>query len=139
MPFKFNPLTAEFDLVTDNVTFSEQVGVTRLCSPTAVAGDLVMESETTADTVDVAVDNTDIRPVFGIITEKFTTTTCRVMMIGTITGLAGSYTKGRKVFLGTDGNFTSTYPATNYAQTLGVAKETDQIDFKPEFTRVRRI
>jgi len=137
--YVINPFTGKFDTVSDRVSFSEKVAELRNCDVALQVGDLVVESETLADTVETVNDNTDIRPVIGIVADKLTTTLCRVMFIGTVTGLAGGLNKGRKVFLSTTGSFTSTPPITDYVQNLGVAKEGDEVDFNPQLQRVRRV
>ena len=136
--FVINPFSGKFDAVSDQVSFSEKVAELRNCDPSLNVGDLVVESEVLANTVETVTDNADIRPVIGIVSDKLTTTLCRVMFIGTVTGLAGGLTKGRKVFLSTSGSFTSTPPITDYLQNLGVAKEGDEVDFNPQLQRVRR-
>lgn len=135
----FNPFTCKLDLYKQlNLDEFNILTDTRNCLVSATIGDLVMESSTTINTVDVVTDNTDIRPVFGIIISKPTTTTCVILLLGVIAGFGG-LTKGRKIYLSTSGSLTSTPPTTGYLQSLGVAKESDEIDFYPNMQRVKRI
>jgi len=110
---------------------------TRICDNTSEVLDLVFEDDVIINKVKSATNNTDVRPVIGIIVEKITNTSCRVLLLGPVSGFSG-LTKGRKVFLGTDGSVTSTVVTTGYLQCLGTAKEADTIIFNPNFTRVKR-
>jgi len=124
----------EIDSILDN---SSSTIETRVCDNTAQVLDLVFEDNSIANKVISATNNTEVRPVMGIIIEKITATSCKVLLLGTVSGFSG-LTKGRKVFLGTDGSVTSTVVTTGYLQCLGTAKEADTIIFNPNFTRVKR-
>lgn len=136
--YLINPFTGELDAYRDTVTKSRFVVETRDCLASASVGDLVMESETLVNRVDVATDNTDIRPIFAVIIEKTSATECVILLLGQMSGFSG-LTKGRKVFLSTSGGITSTPPTTGYLQSLGVAKEDSIVDFRPNMQRVRRV
>ena len=125
------------ELINNNTEASLLVN-TRTCDISAIVGDLVMESSTSVNTVDVASDNTDLRPVFGIIIEKVDSTTAKILLIGTISGFSG-LTKGNQIFLSITGSITSTPPITGYLQSLGVAKESTEVDFNPKMQRVKRV
>lgn len=133
----FNVFTGQFDYVEKQLEVNNYIKEIRTCDVFASVGDLVMESDSVANKVDVAINNTDIRPVIGIIISKPTTTTCQIMLVGRVSGLSG-LTKGRKVFLSESGELTSTLVNTGYIQCLGVAKEADEIDFNPQLQRVLR-
>jgi len=133
----FNVFTGQFDYVEKQLEVNNYIQEIRTCDVSATVGDLVMESDSVANQVDVAVNNTDIRPVIGVIVDKPTTTTCQIMMVGRVSGLSG-LTKGRKVFLSETGTITSTLVTTGYIQCLGVAKEADEINFNPQLQRVLR-
>ena len=111
--------------------------ILRDCVVGANVGDLVMESLTVANTVDITTNNVDTRPVVGVIVEKPTTTTALIANSGTILGLAG-LNKGKTVFLGVSGDITSIPPTTGYIQYLGVANEVDEVNFQPSIIRVKR-
>ena len=132
-----NPFTGKLEVYKNEVEFSNNIVESRSCLATADVGDLVVESETFVDRVDVAEDNLDIRPVFAIIIEKTSETTCTILLLGQVGGFSG-LVKSRKVFLDVDGSITSTPPTTGYMQSLGVAKEDSVVDFRPNMQRVRR-
>lgn len=133
----FNPFEGKWTVYKEQNNTENFVVDDRTCLASANVGDLVMESETLVNRVDVVVDNSDIRPVFGIIIEKTSDTECVVLMVGVVGGFSG-LTKSRKIFLSTTGSITSTPPTTDYMQSLGVAKEDSVIDFFPNVQRVRR-
>lgn len=139
--YTINPFTGKVVPITkpdsgdDRASF---VVETRFCLASAAVGDLVVESETIVNRVDVVTDNTDVRPVFAVIIEKLSDTECVILLLGQIGGFSG-LTKGRKVFLSTTGTFTSTPPTTGYMQSLGVAKEDSIVDFRPNMQRVLRV
>ena len=109
----------------------------RTCLATAAVDDLVTESDTIAGGVDVATNNTDIKPVIGVIIAKPNPTTATVLFQGQLTGQAG-LTKARKVFLSAAGLITSTAPSSGYVQELGNAIDADKVDFNPQNVRVLR-
>jgi len=136
--YAFNPFTSQFDAIRPaRPEQSESIVSLRNCLVGASIGDLVLESLAIVNGVDTSSDNTDIRPVIGIIISKPTTTTCDVFMLGLLDGFAG-LTKGGKVFLETDGSITQTIVSTGYVQTLGIASDTDTINFNPQTIRVLR-
>ena len=138
LKYVINPFTGQFDAVQlkDNIS-TQTVVVSRVCLASVAVGDLALESETIVNGVDSATNNTDIRPVIGLVIEKPTTTTCKVLLQGTVEGYAG-LTKARKIFLNTDGTVTSTVTSTGYLQCLGTARDVDTIDFNPQINRVKR-
>jgi len=85
------------------------------CDSGAQVGDLARLSYTVDNFVDVAVDNSIKRPIIGVITEKLTSTTCRVTLSGVIDKILD---RGR-VYLSSAGQFTITPPTGGYLQTLG--------------------
>lgn len=133
-----NPFTGEFDSVqVRNNISSQSIVVSRNCLISVSVGDLVMESNLIANGVDEVTNNTDVRPVIGLVLEKPTTTTCKVLLQGTVEGLSG-LTKAGKVFLNTDGTITSTVVSTGYLQCLGTSRDADAVDFNPQLNRVLR-
>ena len=134
----FNPFTAQLDAVqNEQVNSAKSITQIRNCDISALAGDFVMESSSITNGVDVSVNNTDVRPTIGVIIRKLTDTTCEVLFFGTLTGFSG-LTKGRKLFLDTDGTITSTAVTSGYLQCLGTARDSDTVDFNPQLNRVMR-
>ena len=135
--YVFNPFTGDFDSIKTQDSVPSIVFENRNCDISLAVGDLVVESETVVNGVDGAVDNTDIRPVFGIVIKKSSSTVCNVLIIGTVGGFSG-LTKARKTFLSITGTVTSAVPATGYLQCLGNARDVDTVDFDPQLGRVLR-
>lgn len=136
--YTINPFTGQLDAYRNTVDNANNIVESRICLAGAAIGDLVVESATVTNLVETVTDNTDVRPVFAIIIDKPTDTTCTIVLLGRVSGFSG-LTKGSKVFLSTSGGITSTPPTTDYMQSLGVAKEVDTIDFNPNMQRVKRI
>lgn len=124
-------ISAVTDVVEGTVTQKIEIG----CDAGAVVNDLVRLSLTVDNFVDVAIDNTDNRPIIGIIDEKISPTVASVILRGVITqpdplGVG-------KAFLGTDGKFTITgeanFPTSDYQQVLGYSFGTTngKIHFEP--------
>lgn len=136
--YVLNPFTGQLDAYKNTVNNSNNIVESRICLAGAAIGDLIVESDSVTNLVETVTDNTDIRPVFAVIIDKPTDTTCTILLLGRVSGFSG-LTKGSKVFLSVTGGITSTPPTTGYMQSLGVAKEVDTIDFNPNMQRVKRI
>jgi len=111
-------------------------GETRACDASLAPGDLVCESSSITNGVDKVTSNFETRDVIGYVTNKPTTTTAEILFQGTISGTFG-LTKAGKVFLSSNGGFTSTIPSNGYIKTLGQAIDADTIDFDPSITKVK--
>ena len=99
--------------------------------PTAAVNDFVRISITTPSFVDVATNNTDGRPVVGMIIEKLTATTARVAVSGIFPD-SDATTQGI-VYLSATGRLTSTPPGPGgYLQRLGYSFGNGEFDLKPE-------
>jgi hypothetical protein len=120
---------------------AESILVVRSCAAGALVGDYVTESLTISNGVDVATGNSDERGILGVISAKPTSTTANVTLLGKIT-VNAALTKGRNVFLGTDGRPTATAPATGWVQVLGTAIDVDKgvstFDLNPAISRIKR-
>lgn len=138
--YTINPFTGKLDAykTIDVIDKAKSIVETRNCLASANVGDLVVESDVIFDMVDTVTDNTDLRPVFAMIISKPSSTTCEILILGQVTGFSG-LNKGYKVFLSETGGLTSTPPTTGYMQSLGVAKESDTVDFNPNSQRVLRV
>lgn len=108
------------------------------CEASASVGDIVYQDALNDTKVLVNTTNTESKPSIGVIIEKLTTTTCKVLVLGINAGYSG-LSIGSKVFLDTDGTTTSTKPSTGYVQTLGIAVSATQIYFSPNATRVLQV
>lgn len=106
------------------------------CNSSLVVGDLVRESLTDDDKV-LKVTNNTSGPAIGVVMEKTTATTCKVMIIGKVSGQTG-LVRGRKVFVSPSGVATAASPSSNYMQVLGIAISATEYYLKPEFIRVKR-
>lgn len=94
------------------------------CLVGVAVGDLVYPSDTVADDVLECIDNVTTIPAIGIVTQKLTTTSCRVLTYGKYETAIGGLIKSKKVFLGTNGKPTTTVPTAGYIQPIGYC-ETD--------------
>ena len=117
--------------------YVDGIVVIRDCDSSLAAGDLVCESTTITNGVDKVTSNSEARDVIGWVVSKPTSTTAEVLFKGNITGLSG-LTKAGKVYLSTTGTFTATLAVANYVKILGHAIDTNQIDFNPINTKVKR-
>lgn len=88
------------------------------CQNTDVVGDLVILQ--TDDVVQKTSNNTYAGLVLGIINDKPTATTCNIQVSGSRSGYAG-FTRGLPVFVSPTGTPTTTQPASNSIQTIGIA------------------
>jgi hypothetical protein len=113
-------------------------GETRACDASLAVGDLVCESSTITNGVDKVTSNSETRDVIGYVIGKPDATTANILMKGVISGLSG-LTKAGKVFLSSNGGFTSTIPSNGYIKTLGQAIDADTIDFDPSITKVKMV
>jgi hypothetical protein len=134
MKVKFNALKGCFDLVDGPQT---TITIVRPCGAGVNVGDIVHESLTTADIVETSVDNTSVAPSIGVVIAKPTTTSAEVLMYGEYDG-ASSLDLGKKVFLSTIGDFTSTPPTTDYVQNMGFAISVSKVFINPIYVRVKR-
>ena len=117
---------------------AEKIVITRNCSTTSSSGDLVYESDSISNGVDVSTSNTDNRNIVGIILSKPTTTTCRVLFEGTYNVSLSGLSKGDKVYLSNSGAITSAKPTSGYVQILGNAIDSDAVNFKPAQIKFKR-
>ena len=105
------------------------------CESTAQVDDNVRINTSIINRVDVALENTDPRPVIGTIIEKISPTVCRVAVSGVIPDPDGT-TPGI-LYLGNDGRFTNTPPGPgHYRQKLGYSFGNGFLDLKPEKTLI---
>lgn len=137
---RLNPATGELDLVVNPESFTTvpRVVDTYICDSGANIGDLVFESLTTDNYVEVAVDNESIAPVIGVIISKPSSTQAEVLFLGKVGGFSG-LTKGQNVFVSVSGGLTSTLVSTGYHQVMGYATSATEVFIRPQLMRVKRI
>ena len=136
--FLDNPLSGELNVNQRTIPESEiarRVILDFDCLATTAVHDPVYQDPGTAGRVLSNTDNTEVEITIGVVIEKPTTTTCKVLVLGLEDGFSGQ-SIGDKVFLSTSGGLTNTAPSTGYQQVLGVAITTTQILFTPNSTRV---
>lgn len=107
------------------------------CAAGAAVNDAVEFSLVADDTVVVLASNVMNSLCIGFITEKLTATTCKVKVLGPLSGFTG-LTKGVIVFLGVTGAPTHVPPTTGEQQVLGVASSATTIFVKPDMQKVKR-
>lgn len=100
------------------------------CTHTEAPGDIVRLHASTANLVEKTVDNTVNRPAIGVIKDKQSATTCRVVVTGVIDFTIGI---GR-VYLSETGVFTLTSPSNvgGYRQALGYSFGNGKLNLAPE-------
>ena len=135
---KFNAITGQLDLISDEVTQASRVVLTFDCLASVSVKDVVYQDSVTDTFVNESVNNTETQPSIGTVISKPTTTTCNVLILGLEDGYSG-LTIGAKVFLGASGGTASSFPASGYIQTLGIAVSATQIYFQPNTTRVLQV
>lgn len=120
-------------IVVENV---KKIVEEKTCEASAQVGDLVYDSVTDGK-VEIATNNSNIKPVFGVIIEKTSSTECMILLQGEV-DTSETLSDGKKIFLSTSGSFTSSGPSTDYLQCLGIAVSTSRVYFNPSFERVKR-
>ncbi len=133
-----NPLTGLLDLTSIPnprvPPLAEEISFEYDCEPTALIGDLVYLSRTVPDKVEVISVNVYDDLELGTINTKLTPTRCRVLIIGKLRGseyqLSGLQ-PGKTVFVGTDGQATTTAPVSGHRQAIGVATHSDGMILYP--------
>jgi len=108
--------------------------VKRTCQVAAAVNDLVVESATETNGVDVITDNIDVRNVIGVIVEKPDALNALILNKGTIS--VTSVTKSQNVYLSGIGKFTDEQPNKGYIHILGTAVENNLIDFDPTNSKI---
>lgn len=118
-----------------NAQTAERVVITSPCDPATVVGDVMFQSTVTDDTLLPCVNNTSVSQAIGVCTEKINATTCRVLILGRVSGFTGFVTGGR-IFLSPTGKLTTTRPTSGYLHNLGVALSSTEALFIPNNIRV---
>ncbi len=143
MALKWNPFTGTFDIVTGNAPtttdVAEKIADIFGCPVTASVGDVVVPSTTIQDQVDPITSNVFANLGFGVIIEKLTLTTCKVLISGKLEGAANGVsglTFGKVVFIGTNGLLTTTKPNTGHLQKMGMAIKSDAVFLLPSLEKV---
>lgn len=137
---RLNPACGKLELTSDPDVSDKAKKVIEVysCDSGANVGDVVHESLTTDNYVEVSTNNTDIAPSVGVIISKPTATTAEVLHMGKVSGFSG-LTKGKKVFLSTLGTISSVVATTGYLQCMGYALSASEVYIKPSMERVKRI
>ena len=141
-PFKFNPFTGNLDRTATKQTVvetAEKIAETFDCLAGAAVGDVVVPSRTTQNLVLTLSSNVYDDAAFGIIIEKITLTTCKVLISGKLAGAAfglGGLTFGKPLFISTSGTIPTTPPTTGHLQKMGIAIKTDTIFLLPSLEKV---
>jgi hypothetical protein len=122
-----NPVIADVDAIIEELD----------CLASLNVGDLVYDSTSIDNGVDKVTSNSLARIVTGVCIEKTSSTTAKILKEGRISGFS-ALTKGKPVFLGTDGLPTTTYPTTGVRQVLGSSSATGTLYFNPQYDIVIR-
>lgn len=142
MAVRFNPFTGQLDLVAPKQTAidtAEKIADIFGCLASVSVGDVVVPSTTVSDHVDTLSTNAYDNLAFGVVIEKISLTSCKVLVSGKLTGAAfgiSGLTFGKAVFIGTDGSLTTTVPVTGHRQKMGMAIKSDSIFLLPSLEKV---
>ena len=110
-----------FEAISLPGSITVPIGFEALCSASEVIGDPVVFSLTLDKTVERITSNVYTQLVVGIINEKPTVTTCIVIVMGILDGIATGLSRGEAVWVSTSGGLTTTRPVTGHLQGLGIA------------------
>lgn len=110
-----------FEAISLPGSITVPIGFEALCSASEAIGDPVVFSLTLDKTVERITSNVYTQLVVGIINEKPTVTTCIVIVMGILDGIATGLSKGEAVWVSTSGGLTTTRPVTGHLQGLGIA------------------
>lgn len=90
------------------------------CDASAAVGDLVIQSTTTDNKVDVISSNVYDGLVIGVVVEKLSDTRCNIRWSG-LTATATGLTRNKAVFVSLTGTPTTSVPTTGHLQSIGTA------------------
>jgi len=105
----------------------------RNCNATLAVGDLVLTS-TIAFTVDKVLNSLDSRPVIGIVVEKTSTITARILYHGDYTFTGLNLSIGQPIFTSQAGGITQV-SLPGWSQMIGNAVDVNTIHFSPYYQR----
>ena len=114
---------------------AQRVVLTFTCHPSTTVGNVCAQDLVTPNFVFPLVNNSTSNHAIGVCQEKINATTCRLLILGVVTGWSG-LTTGAKLFLSTSGTLVTTKPATGFAHNLGVALSSTEGLFVPNNIRV---
>ena len=120
----------------DSVVGSVTQTILLACESTAAIGDLVRQSLTVDEKVDVATSNDSVVPVIGVIRGKPSPTIAEVVLRGVI-DVSPIPPRGR-VFLSPTGGFSGAFTAPGYQQELGYSFGNGKVHLQPEQTVFKR-
>jgi len=105
------------------------------CDSSVAVNDLVYQDLIVSEEVYKSTNNTHLPKIFGICIQKYTSTRCRVLCMGVVSGYT-DLIKGKFIFWGTSGEITSTKPSDGFLHILGFAISATKIYFSPNNIRV---
>ena len=110
-----------FEAISLPPSITVPIGFEAFCSASELIGDPVVMSLTLDKTVERITTNVYSQLVVGIINEKPTPTTCVVIVMGILDGIAAGLTRGDALWVSPTGGITTTRPVTGHLQGLGIA------------------
>ena len=108
------------------------------CDTTLAIGNLVYFSTAVEESVIKLINNRNVNFAIGIVEEKLTDTTCKVLHYGISLNNYANILLGKKVYLGSNGLPTSTLPNNGYIQVLGTTMYSNILFFNPITTKIKR-
>lgn len=88
------------------------------CDSSVSVGDIVFIS-TTDNKVEANINNRELKKSIGIVIEKITTETAKVLTHGECSISFSGLVRGKKVYISTSGSLTTTIPTTGYLHCIG--------------------
>lgn len=107
------------------------------CETSLAVGDPVYIDTTTANKVLKPVDNFGSEQIIGLVFQKPSPASARVLLLGVCPGFSG-LSEGGRIFLSTTGGITQTKPTNDgYLQRIGVATSGTEILVMPTNSKVK--
>jgi hypothetical protein len=108
------------------------------CDSSVSVGDVVFLSQTVDNYVYSNTDNKESLLSIGIVISKEDTTTAKVQIFGdcslTFTGLE----QGKRVWLSSTGQLTTSVPTDGYVHIIGMCYENNKVFINPELNKLKR-
>ena len=123
----------------DTITVIKKIEKDFFCDTSLTEGDTVYISLSDDNFVIKNVNNTDIvPPTIGVVTEKTSLTTCKVLMSGECNLIFSGLSTGKIIFLSTSGGLTTTAPTTGFIQEIGICYENNKAYINPSYVRTKK-
>lgn len=127
--------TGKLDSSLFAVEYAEKLAEDFTCNVGSVVGDIVIADPAIDLKVLSLSSNIYQNIAFGVIVEKYTDTSCKVLISGKIT-TSETLSPGKPVFISPTGVFTTTPPTSGHRQILGIAIASSIVYLSPSPEKV---